>query len=172
MSFRVNWKTYILFMISSLLIVMLLKSRVNIILEDFIIATPAIYMNGNVLLHFYLYIVMLMVPLSILHELIHGFAYVIFGGRVRFGFKGIYMYTREISGKPIRRVKFLLVLLLPLIFISLFSCFVKKWGGMFFLLNLLGSSGDVVMALALLRYSYKSSVVDREYGFDVVSEVQ
>lgn len=168
MSFRVNWKTYIFFMVVSLLIVWLLKSEVNLILESFIIANPSIYMEGNVLLHFSIYVMLLMVPVSVLHELVHGIAYTMFGGRVRFGFKGIYMYTCEISKKPIRRIKFLIVLLMPLVSISLLSCLIEKWGGMAFLVNLLGSSGDIVMALALIRYSCDSSVVDREYGFDVV----
>lgn len=172
MSFKVNWKTYIIFMVFSLLIVRLLNSEVNLILQNFIIANPSIYINGNIFLHFYIYVIFLMIPVSIVHELVHGFFYMMFGGRVRFGFKGIYMYTREISGKPIGRNKFLIILLMPLISISLLSCFIKNLGGMAFLLNLLGSSGDMVMALALIRYSYDSRIIDREYGFDVISGVQ
>lgn len=172
MSFRVSWKTYMYFMLISLLMVFLLKGQVDIILENFILSIPSIYMHGYAFLHFYIYVVLMMVPVSILHELVHGFTYTLFGGRVKFGFKGIYMYTREISGKPIRRVKFVIVLLMPLVFVSLLSCLLKKWGGMVFLLNLLGSSGDIVMALALMRYSYQSRVVDREYGFDVILGVK
>lgn len=42
-----------------------------------------------------------MIPITLIHELIHGCAYATFGGKIKFGFKGIYAYAQEISEKPI-----------------------------------------------------------------------
>jgi hypothetical protein len=39
---------------------------------------------------------------------------------------------------------------------------------MVFLLNLLGSSGDIYLGFTLARYSSKSFIVDRKYGYDVI----
>ncbi|MGH4125298.1 MAG: metalloprotease family protein [Clostridium sp.] len=58
----------------------------------------------------------------------------------------------EVSAKPIQRVKFLIVLLLPVTVISVVSLFLPLWvGGMIFFLNLLGSSGDLLMAFSLMK---------------------
>ena len=109
-----------------------------------------------------------MIPISIVHEEIHGVAYKLFGGKIKYGFKGIYAYTMETSGKEILRVKFLIVLLAPLATMSVLSLFLPSWlGGMIFLLNLLGASGDIYMSLFLCKFNCDSKITDRIYGFDV-----
>jgi len=40
-------------------------------------------------------------------------------------------------------------------------------GGMVFLLNLLGASGDIYMYLFLCKFNYESKIIYRSYGFDV-----
>jgi hypothetical protein len=93
----------------------------------------------------------------------------VFGGKVRYGFKGIYAYTMEVSEKPIQRVKFLVVLLLPVTAISLFTLLLPLWlGGMVFFLNLIGSSGDLLMAVSLMKLDSGSMIIDRNHGYDVV----
>jgi len=93
----------------------------------------------------------------------------LFGGKVKFGFKGIYAYTMEISGKKMTRLQFLVVLLAPLTCISILSLLFAAWlGELIFYLNLIGSSGDIYMALFLCGFSYDSKIIDRSYGFDVV----
>lgn len=157
------------FILVSFLCVLILNKQVDIILTNFLLGCPEVYMSNAVIFYFYLYVVMLMVPVSIIHELIHGCTYMLFGGKVRYGFKIIYMYTQETSGRPIKRVKFLIILLSPLMVISLFSPLLGSvWGGMVFLLNLLGSSGDICMALSLCRRSPDSSIIDRQDGYDVI----
>ena len=47
--------------------------------------------------------------ITIIHEAIHGLCAKLFGGKVIFGFKGIYAYCQEVSGKELHRTKFLLV---------------------------------------------------------------
>jgi len=75
----------------------------------------------------------------------------------------------EISGKEILRVKFLMISLAPLVAMSVLSLFLPPWlGGMIFLLNLMGASGDIYMSLFLCKFNYESKIIDRSYGFDVV----
>jgi Protein of unknown function (DUF3267). len=97
--------------------------------------------------------------------------FTLFGGKVRYGFKIIYAYTQEISEMPIQRYKFIIILLMPTLVISFASLLLPAWlGGMVFFLNLLGASGDIYMTLLLLlRYRNKCKIIDRRYGFDVVS---
>lgn len=133
--------------------------------SDFIL-----YPTPYVMLNCYIYIILLLVPISIVHELFHGLAYRLFGGKVKYGFRGIYAYTKEISGRAIWRSFFLIVLLSPLAAISIISLALGRWmGSMIFMLNLFGSSGDIYMALTLIRCSSESRIIDRSYGFDVLN---
>ncbi|MBU3090573.1 DUF3267 domain-containing protein [Clostridium sp. CF011] len=110
-----------------------------------------------------------MIPISIVHESIHGLAFLAFGGKVRYGFKGIYAYTQEISELPIDRTKFLIILMAPLTVLSIITLLLPIWlGGIIFLINLLGASGDLYMSFKLIRYDFNSKIVDKKYGFDVV----
>jgi hypothetical protein len=55
-----------------------------------------------------------------------------------------------------------------LVVISIFSPFIEWIGGMSWLINILGSSGDIYMASKLLKYKKGCKIIDRSYGFDVV----
>ena len=110
-----------------------------------------------------------MIPITMVHERTHGIVYTFFGGKVKYGFKGIYAYTQEISEKPIGRVEFLIVLLSPMVVISLLSLLLPIWiGGMVFILNALGSCGDLYMAITLSKYDWHSKIIDKSYGFDII----
>ena len=105
-----------------------------------------------------------------MHELLHAIAYKIFGGKVRFGFKGIYAYTQEISERAFHRSAFLFILLAPVVFISLVSLLLpSSIGGLIFILNLLGSTGDLYMAFYLCRLKSNSYIIDKIYGFDIIN---
>lgn len=120
-------------------------------------------------LNFLLFFVLVMLVITVIHESIHGLCYTIFGGKVKFGFKGIYAYTCEISGKAIPAAKFTTVLLSPLILISLFCLLCDyRLGGMIFYINLLGSTGDLWMAATVLKHGRKAMIVDRNDGFDII----
>ena len=57
----------------------------------------------------------------------------------------------------------------PLTVMSILTLLLPNWlGGMIFLLNLLGASGDLYMSFNLIRYDWNSKIIDRKYGFDVV----
>ncbi|WP_461206872.1 hypothetical protein [Clostridium sp. DL1XJH146] len=62
-----------------------------------------------------------------------------------------------------------IVLLAPVTVISVATLFISESiGSIIFLLNLVGSTADLLMALYLCRVNENSYIVDREYGFDVV----
>lgn len=169
MPFKKTWKTQIVYLGIDLIILMALgQTSINII-ESSAAHKLIMYPTQYFILNFLLYILLLSIPIAIVHELLHGLAYVVFGGKVKFGFKGVYAYTQEISGTAISRTKFLIVLLLPLTVISLMSLFIGGWlGGLIYLLNLLGSVGDLYMAFRLISFAYNSYIVNTPHGFDVV----
>jgi len=169
MSFKITWKTHIICTIIAFLIVMLLGSTVGNILDNFFLKPYIFYPTKYLVINFCVYVLLLMIPISIVHEGIHGLTYKAFGGTVKYGFKGIYAYTQEISEMPIERTKFLIILLAPLTIMSVVTLLLPAWlGGIIFLLNLLGASGDLYMSYRLIRYDPNSKIVDRIYGFDVV----
>lgn len=72
--------------------------------------------------------------------------------------------------KLIQRTKFLIVLLMPIVTISLLSLLLPSWlGGMIYFLNLLGSSGDLYMVVSLTKLQHQSKIIDKKYGYDVVA---
>lgn len=167
MSFRITWKTHIVSLIVAIVIIAVLNNQVNVIINDFF-EYIVNYASRSIILAYLACILILTIPVLLLHELCHGLSYIIFGGRVRFGFKGIYAYTQEVSGKSFSRTEFLIILLSPTFLISIISLFLPGIGGMIFLINLIGSSGDVYMALYLSRCMYECRVVDRDYGFEIL----
>lgn len=93
------------------------------------------------------------------------------GGKIKFGFKGIYAYTQEISGVILHRTKFAVILLAPVTIISLITLLItSSLGTLIFLLNFLGSTGDIIMAIYLCKSSGNSYIKDREYGFDIIEK--
>lgn len=169
MSFKLTWKVHVLVIaISIAVIVMFYNNIINIII-NFILQPFMNYPFRSLILNFYIYYILLGVLVSTVHELIHGTAYKIFGGKVKYGFKFIYAYTMEVSGKAIERNEFLIVLLAPVAIITLISLFLPAGiGNMVFLINFLGSIGDIYMGLFLFKVKLSSRIIDRAYGFDVI----
>lgn len=169
LSFRVTWRTHIACVIISSFMALICMDILNNMFDTIIYSGILKYPTGSMVINYILLITAAALAISVVHELVHGLFYSIFGGEVRFGFKGIYAYTREISGKPIKRIEFLIILLSPLFVISLLSICFLDFGRMLFVINLLGSSGDMYMALTLIKYKRGSRIVDRSYGFDILS---
>lgn len=169
MSFKLTWRSHVICVFISIILLAIFNPFYESILLDLSNQNIINYPTSNLIVNFYIFTIILMIPISIIHEGIHGIAYRLFGGKVKYGFKGIYAYTSEISSKEIFRWQFLIILLSPLTMISIMSVFLPPWlGGMIYLLNLIGASGDIYMALYLYKFSYKSRIVDRPYGFDVI----
>jgi hypothetical protein len=168
MVFKVTWRTHIACLEVSLIFALLMNNPVNSILQDFINSISPYYPVENIVINFYICISVLLLIISVVHEGIHAIMYILFSGKVRFGFKFIYAYTHEISSIALERIKFLIILLAPLVMISLTSVVLGHIGGMVYLINLLGSSGDILMSLILCRYHPGCKIIDRSYGFEVI----
>ncbi|HEY5524593.1 MAG TPA: DUF3267 domain-containing protein [Clostridium sp.] len=169
MSFKITWKTHVICLIIAFMMVALMWDTANKIIENFLLRPFIFYPTKYVVINLYFYVILLMIPISIIHESLHGLAYKAFGGKVKYGFKGIYAYTQEVSEIPIERTKFLIILMIPLIVMSIGTLLLPNWlAGIIFLLNLLGASGDLYMSFNLIRYHWNSKIIDRRYGFDVV----
>lgn len=168
MLYRITWKTHVICLFISTAIIAIFYTDVIKIVDEFLSFSLLLYPSYSIILNFYIPIILLTIIASILHEIIHAGAYKIFGGKAEIGYKLIYAYTRETSGKPIVRIKFIAILLLPLLLISVLLFPSGVVGRMIFLINLMGSSGDIYMVFVLLRYGKNCSIVDRSYGFDVI----
>jgi hypothetical protein len=168
-SYKLTWKTHVACLALSVLILLLSYGIVDSVLMDFLTSEKLKYITNSGIPEAVFYLILAAMPMCIVHELFHGGCFKLFGGRVTFGFKGLYAYTRELSGKAFSRNLFIITLLAPLAGVSLLSAFLPGWiGNLILILNLLGSTGDIYMAILLLRFNSEAKIVDREYGFDVV----
>lgn len=169
MSFKITIKTYVECFFLAMIIIFALHGAVYGSILNFCLSKVIDYPTPSMYVNFYFWILILLIPISVIHEATHGLFYIVFGGKVKFGFKFIYAYTMEVSGIVIERVKFLWVLMAPLIIISPLSLLLPKGiGGIVYFINLTGSCGDILMALTLCKYNSNSKIIDKPYGFDVI----
>lgn len=169
MSFKITWKLHVACNILALLMIIPLYGFINST-NELLFSTQYIFFPTKILLvNYYFYIFLVMIPVTIIHEWIHGLTYIYFGGKVKYGYRIIYAYTQEISELPIKRNRFCVVLLTPLFVITIFCLFFSNFfTGMALIINLLGSTGDIIMAFSLLRYPKQSKIIDKRYGYDVI----
>ena len=71
-----------------------------------------------------IFLSLILISINVVHEFFHGCAYRIFDEKLKYGFNGIYAYTKETMGIILQRIIFLLVLLAPITIISLISLFI------------------------------------------------
>lgn len=168
MSFKLSWKIHIKIYFIAVMIGAVLYNQISNMTGICIQNIQHIFHSRGIFIAYLIYIMAILIPITLLHELIHGVTYMLFKGKIRIGFKGIYAYCQETSGVELAREKFLLVLLMPVTLISLLSMILPfKIGLQIYLLNLLGSSGDLYMAFWLCRLKSDTRIVDKIYGFDV-----
>ena len=95
MSFRISKITHIKLSLFSLLGIVLFYPFVISIIDIYYF--NVIEMTGlSSVFNLYINIFVLLVIVSIIHEMIHGILYIYFGGKVKFGFKLLYAYTMEL----------------------------------------------------------------------------
>lgn len=169
MSFKISWKVHVICFIMALAICMLMQEFINNLFLGMLINNIIWPVTGSITINQIIFLLVIMVPVTLVHEWIHGSTYKIFGGKVRYGFKGIYAYAQETSGMPLHRTKFLIVLLAPVTVITLISLLLPGWTGpLVFILNLIGSTGDLLMGFFLCKTNENSYILDKKYGFDVI----
>lgn len=172
MSFKLTKKVHLWCLMISIIITILLYPIFIDSLEALILSDYILSLTRNIMINYYIIIFLIIAFVTVVHEGIHGAAYMLFGGKVKFGVKKLCVYTQEISGIPIDKVKFLIVLLSPAIIISVISFIMPYSIGMSILVfNLVGCSGDFYMSFYIMRLPKKCSIVDRSYGFDIVKSI-
>lgn len=168
MSFKINWKFHIKAYLLAAFIFIILYREINLSMQNFIYFI-VISLNMNIIAMI-LFLLVAFILMCLVHEIVHGVMYIVMGGKIKIGCKLIYMYTCEVSQKQFTRIQFLLIIMSPVVILSLLSLILPVWlGSLIYVLNLLGSTGDICMGICLCRYNYRNSFIDREYGFDIVS---
>jgi hypothetical protein len=112
----------------------------------------------------------------IIHELIHGLAFAVFGGKPRYGvgikFFMLYLYATS-SNYLFSRNAFLTISLAPLIVIDAIALLLlaifpqAPWLGWIVVFNTAGAIGDIWMATLLLRCPSSIAVEDRKAGMAI-----
>ena len=174
MSYKITWKTHIISFFITIGITFLFYNQIEIIIDNLIIQSFMQFLTASIFINVILIFTFAMFLITELHESAHGAANILFNGKVKYGFRGIYAYTQETTGRALSINEFTIVLLAPLMVISVLAfamMIFNYWtGNILFILNLLGSSGDIYMAVSLSSYKYNSSIVDKPYGFDILNE--
>lgn len=168
MSYKISKRLHTICLILSFVIFILLYDfTINSIDKSF--NNLSVFPTPNWSVNFLIISFISVCLLSLVHECIHALFYVLFGGKVKIGYKLIYAYTMETSGKCIDWRKFMIILLAPLFIISAISLSVNSWlGNIIFLFNLVGATGDIVMTLIVFIYGRKGKIKDTKDGFDVI----
>lgn len=168
MYFKVNYKMHLICIAIAYLMVLPLNDMLNSAVDGYIVSGFFDYPTSWPIVNIYAFLMVLMVPISVVHELLHGIMYGFFGGKPVFGFKLIYAYTMETTGIKLSRNKFAAVLAAPLVVISLLTAFSSLWIIKFvFVLNILGASGDIYMLGIVAALTKDCLIVDRKDGFEV-----
>ncbi|OCA97844.1 DUF3267 domain-containing protein [Clostridium beijerinckii] len=175
MSFKVSWKLHLECFFMDGVICVLDGNNIFNLFVDLLLNNEIINFTENRSIDLVIFLIIIFIPVIFVHEFVHEFIYGVFyklfGGQIKFGLKGIYDYVEETSEIALQRTKFLIILLAPVIIISLISMFIQNIiGECILLLNLLGSTGDILMALYLCKYDSNSYIVDKSYGFDVINK--
>lgn len=169
MSFKITYKIHILCFIFSYLISILLMKQIDFMIEGWFLSGIYSFPTRFLWINFIIYLVFLMLPISMVHELLHGAVYKAYGYRVSYGFKYLYAYTKETSGRAIPKNQFIAVLLTPCIIISIIALLIGTHLSItIFVLNLLGSTGDLLMTLFIIKYKSTIKIMDKDYGFDII----
>ncbi|NFE80036.1 metalloprotease family protein [Clostridium sporogenes] len=166
MEFKITNKLHLKLLAITLIFSIIFHNYLNTIIFNFFKKSMNIF-NYSITISFIL-LMATITMLTMAHELIHGLTFTIFGGTVKYKFKVIYAATEEISNKPMSLIKFTIILLSPVTIISLLSLLLPRWlGNLIFISNLIGSVGDLYMALGLVKYPYNSKIIDKPYGYYV-----
>lgn len=162
MEFKVNAKLHIKAILLAVAIGYIFKNYIDRIFDEL----DLVLINYEYpVLMFFVVLGAILTIMIITHELMHGLGYKLFKGQVEIGFKGIYAYTRETTGKQFSGKEMIIILLLPLL-LSIPALIYPHWILKFILFfNLVGSTGDLIMTSFILRNGVNGKIKDTETGF-------
>jgi hypothetical protein len=171
MHFKSTWKTRGMCFAMGYAVYYFMMDYVNQLMFKLLFNDIIWSLTNNLIVDVIIFFMVLMIPITMVHEWLHGIVYRLFGGKVKYEFKGIYINAREISGMSIHRSKFLLVLITPMTVISLLSMLIPGWvGGMVLLLNIFKSTGDLLKIFYVFKGSGNTYIINKKDGFDIVGE--
>ena len=114
----------------------------------------------------------------VLHELLHGIAYKMFGARLKFGIKHLNAYTIDTSGNLYTTIQMTVIMLLPLFALTPMLAYVYFLTPSFsfcllmgILLNACGSSGDILLLLYIILKGRNCHIKDEKYGFSLYRQL-
>lgn len=172
MSFKISWKVHVICTLLAYLLTLPLTGLMNSSLNSYLDTRYVFIPTRNIFVNLSLYLFLILFLMTLFHEMLHGLSYIIFGGRVKFGFKIIFAYTQETSEILLTRTQFAIVLLYPLTIMSIGCLLVNNvLGDVVFIFNLLGSTGDIIMVLYLCFCPVRCNIIDKPYGFDAIEGV-
>lgn len=171
MHFKSTWKTNGMCFAMGYAVYYFMRDYVNELMFKLLFNDIIWNLTDNLVIDMVLFFMILMIPVTMIHEWIHGMAYKLFGGKVKYEFKGIYIKARDVSGIAIHRSKFLLIIMAPMTIISLISLAIPSWiGGLLLLLNIFKSTGDILRVFYVFKGNCDTYVIDKKDGFEIVGE--
>ena len=166
MKFEITKWLHIKSFIFAIIISLLFTKSINLSLDSI---TMLAINHSNPVLSFIVIVLGMVLTMAFIHEIFHAIGYLMFGGKIKIGFKYIYAYVQETSGIELKSWQFLITLLLPLFALSIPAMIYPNWLTLFiFVFNLIGSFGDITMAFFLAKNNFKGKIVDTDNGFIIV----
>ncbi|MBV4417482.1 hypothetical protein [Clostridium tyrobutyricum] len=111
MSFKVSWELHTLCIIFGFIICFMLQNSIANIFINLFSENKILPFIDNMYLDMIIFISILVIPITFVHEIIHGFAYELFGGKVKYGSRIIYAYAQETSGIALQGIAIAILLI-------------------------------------------------------------
>lgn len=167
--FRLNkFNSFIINLISLLVFIL----SIIIFFKIYNLNLHDIYLNYLSNKNFLSLIVPFLILIIILHEVIHGIGYKIFGAKLKFGFKHLNIYTIDTSGNTYGIIEMFIIMFLPLLsltFILLILSYMFKDNYLYFIFciifNISSSIGDVILFIYMVTKGGGCKIKDTNYGF-------
>ncbi|WP_238860132.1 hypothetical protein [Clostridium sp. YIM B02569] len=95
MSFKVSWKLHIVCFLLAYAFCYIEQNRISDLFVSLLSQNELIDFTGNTLMYLIIFLIVIFIPITFVHELLHGAVYKLFGGKIRFGFKGCYVWCED-----------------------------------------------------------------------------
>lgn len=170
MTYKINKRFHIIAFVLSFIFTIIAFPFLLTNIGNMIVACSDLFHIENIILIYAIGSIILVLTMSIMHELIHGAVAILFGGKIIIRFKCMYAYTKEVSGKPFTKLQFIFILLSPLIIITLILLPFNHWvTNLIVIFNIMGSSADTLMFLFVCKNSKNSKIISINDGFQMIS---
>lgn len=164
--------------IINLISLLIFISSITILFKIYNLNLYDVYFDYFLNSSFLFSIVFLLIVIVVLHELIHGIGYKIFGAKLKFGFKYLNIYTIDTSGNTYGIVEMFIIMFLPLLSLTIFLVllsFIFNNNYHYFIFciifNISSSIGDIILFIYMLAKGGGCKIKDTNYGFLVYKKL-